>query len=131
VVVLNVVTYDVVIEVDNSSLELKPGMTATVSVTTARRDGVPRVPVRALRFNPEAGTTPGPRARGAGSAVWRVKPGGGIERIEAQLGLRDDVHAEVVGGGLEPGDEVILSARKTADGTRAAPSLPGFPARRR
>ena len=131
VVVLNVVTYDVVIAVDNSSLELKPGMTATVSVTTARRDGVLRVPVRALRFNPEAGTTPAPRARAGGSAVWRVKPGGGIERIERQLGLRDDVHAEVLGGGLEAGDEVILSARKTADGTRSAPSLPGFPARRR
>ena len=49
----NVVTYDVIVEVDNSDLELKPGMTATVAITTAHRDDALRVPLRALRFRPE------------------------------------------------------------------------------
>src|SRR5262249_8347846 len=52
--VQNVVTYDVVIRVDNPELELKPGMTANVSITTAKRDDVLRLPVRALRFRPDA-----------------------------------------------------------------------------
>ena len=57
--VQNVVTYDVVIGVDNPKLELIPGMTANVTITTAKRDDALRVPVRALRFKPETpGTKP-------------------------------------------------------------------------
>jgi HlyD family secretion protein len=51
-VVQNVVTYTTVIAVPNPQLELKPGMTATVTVEVARRDGVLRVPAAALRFRP-------------------------------------------------------------------------------
>ena len=54
VTVQNVVTYDVVLAVDNPDLALKPGMTANVTVTTARRDDVVRLPARALRFRPES-----------------------------------------------------------------------------
>jgi HlyD family secretion protein len=69
-IVQNVVTYDAVIDVDNSDLRLKPGMTATVTVIAARRDGVLRVPNAALRFRPEAageaaGSAAGGRAAGA------------------------------------------------------------------
>jgi HlyD family secretion protein len=57
VTVQNVVTYDVVVAVDNPDLELKPGMTANVTVTTAHQDDVLRLPVRALRFKPETRAT--------------------------------------------------------------------------
>jgi len=52
VTVQNVVTYDTVIEVNNADLKLKPGMTATVSITTAKRNGVLKLPNAALRFKP-------------------------------------------------------------------------------
>jgi len=52
ITVQNVVTYDTVIEVSNPDLKLKPGMTATVSITTAQRPGVLKVPNAALRFKP-------------------------------------------------------------------------------
>jgi HlyD family secretion protein len=48
----NVVTYATVISVANKDLKLKPGMTATVNIETARRDDVLRVPSAALRFKP-------------------------------------------------------------------------------
>jgi HlyD family secretion protein len=48
----NVVTYDTVIGVTNSDLKLKPGMTATVSITTAQRTNVCKIPNAALRFKP-------------------------------------------------------------------------------
>jgi HlyD family secretion protein len=48
----NVVTYEAVIEVDNSDLRLKPGMTANVSVTVAKKENVLLVPNAALRFKP-------------------------------------------------------------------------------
>jgi HlyD family secretion protein len=52
ITVQNVVTYDTVIGVTNSDFKLKPGMTATVSITTAQRTNVLRVPNAALRFKP-------------------------------------------------------------------------------
>jgi HlyD family secretion protein len=57
ITVQNVVTYDTVIGVDNPDQKLKPGMTATVSITTAHRNGVLRVPNAALRFKPPEPST--------------------------------------------------------------------------
>jgi len=50
--VQNVVTYDAVIDVDNSELKLRPGMTANVNFVFANRESVLRVPNAALRFRP-------------------------------------------------------------------------------
>ena len=50
--VQNVVTYDTVIGVTNADFKLKPGMTATVSITTAQRTNVLKIPNAALRFKP-------------------------------------------------------------------------------
>src|SRR2546427_3973592 len=52
ITVQNVVTYNVVIGVDNSDLRLRPGMTANVSIIIARRENVLRIPNQALRFKP-------------------------------------------------------------------------------
>jgi HlyD family secretion protein len=130
--VQNVVTYDVVIGVDNSSLELKPGMTATVTITTARRQDALRLPIRALRFNPQgkSTTTPGvpepsPRASSAAPAVWVLQDDGTLRRIEVQTGLRDDQYAEVLSGDLHAGDQVAVALRRTTAGREAA-RPPGF-----
>jgi HlyD family secretion protein len=56
-VVQNVVTYDTIIGVDNPDLKLKPGMTANVSLITARRNGCVRIPNAALRFRPPEPST--------------------------------------------------------------------------
>ena len=53
IIVQNVVTYDVVVLVDNKELKLKPGMTANVSVMIEHKEGVLKVPNAALRFQPE------------------------------------------------------------------------------
>ena len=58
--VQNVITYDVVITVDNPDLLLKPGMTATARIVTAQALNVLRVPSQALRFTPTAAAKPGP-----------------------------------------------------------------------
>lgn len=48
----NIVTYDVVIDVSNPDLKLKPSMTANVTFIAARADNALRVPNAALRFRP-------------------------------------------------------------------------------
>ena len=67
--VQNVVIYTTVIEVDNSSLELRPGMTANLKIMTEQRDNVVRLPNAALRWRPpvqaETAAAPAPQARPA------------------------------------------------------------------
>jgi HlyD family secretion protein len=80
--VQNVVTYDVVVGVDNPDQILLPGMTAYVNVILSERQGVLTVPNAALRFKPPgvdppaggAGTGParGPAAAAAGAAGGRT-----------------------------------------------------------
>jgi HlyD family secretion protein len=53
ITVQNVVTYDVVIDVKNEDLALFPGMTADAHIIAAERSNVLRVPLPAIRFNPE------------------------------------------------------------------------------
>jgi len=48
----NVITYTTVVEVDNSDLKLRPGMTANASVVTSEKPNILRIPSSALRFNP-------------------------------------------------------------------------------
>jgi HlyD family secretion protein len=57
ITVQNVVTYDTVISVTNADFKLKPGMTATVSITTAQRTNVLKIPNAALRFKPSEPST--------------------------------------------------------------------------
>jgi len=129
-VLQNVVTYDVVIGVDNPDLTLKPGMTASVVITTAERHEVLRVPQRALRFRPqqqadgaEAGGRPRP-AEGTGErpTVWVVQADGTLRRGVLRLGLRNDQHAEVVEGDVAPGDRLAVAYEQTA---RKPPQPPG------
>ena len=51
----NVVTYAAMIDVRNSDLKLKPGMTATIGITTSRTNNVLRIPNSVLRFRPPEG----------------------------------------------------------------------------
>ncbi len=55
--VQNVVTYDIVISVDNADLALKPGLTAATAIVTDQRSGVLRVPNQALRYAPTGTAT--------------------------------------------------------------------------
>lgn len=122
--VQNVVTYDVVVAVENPDLALKPGMTATVTITTAERKGAIRVPVRALRFRPEtarAGEAPREAQRGE-SRVWVLR-NGTLSPVDVQLGLRNETHAELLHGDLQPGDEVVVAMERQG-ARRSAPGLP-------
>jgi len=73
----NVVTYNVVIDVDNKDGILLPGMTAQVAVTTNRKENVLRVPAAALRFRPPEQGAPGSESAGAAGAANGASKGGG------------------------------------------------------
>ena len=134
ITVQNVVTYDVVIAVDNPGQELKPGMTANVTIATAHRDDVLRVPVRALRFRPEtpgAGDpTPEKKGKTPDSTVYILGPDGKPTPVSVRIGLRDAQRAEVTGGDLTEGAQAVIGIKRQANAP-AAQQPPGFNAPRR
>jgi HlyD family secretion protein len=127
-VVQSVVTYDAVIDVSNADLRLKPGMTASVTIVTERRENALSVPNAALRFTPRdtgdaAPTRPGasrpPAGRRAEGTVWVLR-GKEPRPVAARLGLNDGSHTEITGGELREGDLVIAGLA-----VEAAPSNRG------
>ena len=103
----NVVTYDVVVKVDNSDLRLKPGMTANVSIITARKKGILKIPNIALRFKPSE--TINKPSEKTGSAIWVVK-NGKPNRIKVVTGISDGSYTELVSGNISEKEEVIVEA---------------------
>jgi HlyD family secretion protein len=118
--VQNVVTYDVVIKVDNPELKLKPGMTANVSIIIAVKKDVLRIPNAALRFRPsdkEGTQTPEKK----GPAVW-VSAKGQPRRVAVSTGISDGSYTELVSGELIGGQELIVeSAGKAKTATPSGP----------
>jgi len=121
--VQNVITYDVVITVDNPSLALKPGMTATARIVTAQSLNVLRVPSQALRFTPAAVAKLGlaKTAQSGQPAVW-VERAGKLVSIPVTVGLVDDTFAEIKAGDLKLGDQVV-----TSEATTGAPKVSSTP----
>jgi HlyD family secretion protein len=50
--VQNVVTYSVILYIDNPQMKLKPGMTANITITVDERHNVLKIPNAALRYTP-------------------------------------------------------------------------------
>lgn len=104
----NVITYPVVVEVDNTDLALLPGMTANAEIEVSRRDGVLRVPNAALRFKPQEEPAAGaaPRADRGGMADE-------LPRIAGQLELDARQQAAF--------DEAVAAMRERMNARRATP----------
>ncbi|MGH7923144.1 MAG: efflux RND transporter periplasmic adaptor subunit [Candidatus Binatus sp.] len=117
ITVQNVVTYDVVVSVENPELLLKPGMTANVNVVTASKGSVVRVPIDALRFappgQPPADSAAIDGAPGRQTRVW-VLDGRKVTPVTITTGLSDGTWVEVADGNLRPGDRVVKDEIRAA-----------------
>jgi len=119
--VQNVVTYDVVITVDNPDLRLRPGMTANVSVIVAEKKEILKVPNAALRFKPSERGKAVPQQKGAG--VWIIEKGN-PKRIPVVAGIGDGAYTELVKGNIREGQEVIVeSLAKPKGSTPTGPRM--------
>ncbi|MBR1600388.1 MAG: efflux RND transporter periplasmic adaptor subunit [Alphaproteobacteria bacterium] len=101
----NVVSYTVVIEIDNTNLKLKPGMTANVEIITAVEKDVLLAPNQALRFYMEDGAD---AKRYQDRGLWIVRNGKPM-RISIQHGASDDNNTHILSEELKAGDMVIVS----------------------
>ncbi|MBN1335906.1 MAG: efflux RND transporter periplasmic adaptor subunit [Deltaproteobacteria bacterium] len=104
----NVVTYTVVIDVDNPDGRLLPGMTATVDIVTAQAEDVLCVPPSALRFQADREASAASESR---SRLW-VRGEQGLQPIPVEVGLVGDGCTQVTGEGLDEGTEVVTGSNQ-------------------
>ena len=130
----NVVTYTAYLDVANANLLLRPGMTASATISTAHKDDVLLVPNAALRFRPRAqqqeeATSMMARRSPHGSAEKTVKDVGGHgqrqrtiyvlrdgepQPVMVTTGLTDGSRTEIVSGDVAKGDAVIVDQKNSA-----------------
>jgi HlyD family secretion protein len=118
--VQNVVTYDVVITVDNKDLKLKPGMTANVTIVTARKEDPLRVPNGALRFR-----MPNVAVDRKISQLWVLDQAKQPKQATVTTGIADSLFTEITDGPLKEGDAVITGI-ETAEEQAQKKLPPGF-----
>ncbi|MCL2075486.1 MAG: efflux RND transporter periplasmic adaptor subunit [Betaproteobacteria bacterium] len=134
----NVVTYNVVVSVDNPDHILLPGMTAYVTIVVAQSENTLLVPNAALRFRPPAASGQSPRGAPGGilsgmrsssaprqpqaqaptvqGAVYVLR-NGELVPINLKLGITDNQNTEVLEGELQAGDRVITGTYMTTSGS--------------
>lgn len=122
--VQNVVTYAVIVKVDNPELKLKPGMTANVSIIIDDKKGILRIPNAALRVKIQdkeiTATTP------KGTGVWILedkKP----TRVPLTIGISDNRFTEVLSGNISESSRLIVEVKSNNQKTSAQQGPPPGP----
>jgi HlyD family secretion protein len=149
-IVQSVVNYNTVIAVNNPELKLRPGMTATVSILVAQRDQALKIPKAALRFQPKLSEAEREdlesylRERRDGSSrdgpasvsetqrkrwqsapkVWILTPEGFLRPVAVRLGISDDQFTELIGDGLQAGQELVTGVMDKDGRSGGGPSQP-------
>ena len=132
----NVVTYTAYLQVDNQQMQLRPGMTASATISTADKQDVLLVPNSAFRFRPKAASEsdkpkmnammPGPPHGAASKKVKEIAQHGQASRtvyvlrdgkpvrVDVVTGLTDGMQTEIVSGDIAEGDKVVVDQQKGA-----------------
>jgi HlyD family secretion protein len=130
IITQNVVTYDVVISVDNSDLKLFPGMTANVTILAAKLDDTLKVPNSVLRFRPSAAVLKKmglPPVQADKQQVY-VLANGNIKPVPVKFGLSDGKCTAVTSSQLQTGAQVVIRATMSnASSGTSATSVPTAP----
>jgi HlyD family secretion protein len=127
IITQNVVTYDVVILVDNRDLLLKPGMTANVTIQVKKFENILKIPNAAMRYRPadktkESGGGGTARKEAPGQRVYRIGKDGKPVAFRVKTGVSDGEYSELLVGDLTEGDNLI-----TGDAPKGSAAAAGSP----
>jgi HlyD family secretion protein len=144
----NVVTYTVVISVDNSAGRILPYLTARLQFEVEAREGVLLVPNGALRWQPrvqnvvpeareayslalrhrapekgETGHSDSPSEHEPGGVLW-IRQGDFVRPVKVSVGLSDGISTEILGGGLKEGEQIVVGVNRIGSDPDALSILP-------
>ena len=136
-IVQNVVTYDAVVQVHDTSGRLLPGMTAQVTIQVGKKTHVLAVPIAAILYRPLAAAGAGGSGGGSGGGgfggvtggapaalpvagapgskvtIWKLV-GGKPAALQVVIGLSDGKNMEITSDGVKEGDQIIVAQRRGA-----------------
>ncbi|QPD04338.1 MAG: hypothetical protein Nkreftii_002112 [Candidatus Nitrospira kreftii] len=145
----NVVTYNVVVGVDNKDLRLKPGMTANVSIVVAQKDQTLKIPNAALRFTPpksernrhevdgqavsavEGPSTAKSDKQLSQKTIWKLTEDGSLAPAPVQIGISDGIATEMLSGALKEGELVVVGIEQSLGEEKGSELPPGFGSKKR
>ncbi len=110
----NVVTYTVIIEVENEDGKLLPGMTANVSIITDKKENILTVPNTALKF-----TTADNKQKYDHKGIWIDKKGKPY-RINIETGASDDSYTEVISNEIKNDTMVYIGLKQSGKNNKKA-----------
>jgi len=131
IITQNVVTYDVVILVDNRELLLKPGMTANVTIEVKKFANVLKIPNAAMRYRPAdkskeaGGGATGKKKEPMGQRVYVLGKDGKLQAVPVKTGVSDGVYTELIEGNLKEG-EPLVTGEAPKGSSRPGGSPPGM-----
>lgn len=139
----NVVTYGVIVDVENTDGKLLPYMTAKLQFEVARQKNALQVPNQALRWQPTwmqispaarhglkapasvtdspdevaegAGSDAGPKVDLGSPTLWVLADDGLVRPVSVQTGVSDGMVTEILGEDVKPGDAVVIGAVRKAE----------------
>lgn len=100
----NVVTYTVIVSVDNTEGLVIPGMTANVSIITDEVKDALCVDNKALKFTPEDNTR-----KYEQQGIW-IQTKSGLKRYNVELGVSDENKTQIISNEIKEGDKVVISS---------------------
>jgi HlyD family secretion protein len=118
-VVQNVVTYPVLIDVDNPDLDLKPGMTANVTIPVETRENTLKVPNAALRFQPDPSDLekkPEDSSKSykrKATSIYTLNELGKLVPVSVKTSITDGNYTGIESAQLKPGQLVVVGLATT------------------
>jgi HlyD family secretion protein len=112
----NVVTYDVVLDVDNHELKLRPGMTADVHILLQEVADALIAPEQAFRFTPGKGTGMAEESKnlpplGPGQRrAWKLEANNVLRPVTVKTGVIGMEKVQILSDELKPGDRLVMDA---------------------
>lgn len=124
----NVVTYNVILDVNNNELKLRPGMTANVQILLSEVHDALLVPDQALRFIPPKAVAAGfpqlPALKTGERRLWLLERKNGVKPITVKTGMIAADRVQIISTEIKPGDKVILeTAAKKKEGPKMSPGI--------
>ena len=109
------VTYNVVLHVNNDNLQLRPGMTANVQILIEEVKNALSLPEQAFRFSPGKGarerdTKEKPPLKPYERRVWRLDGAGKLTPVLVKIGISGTRGVQVISNEIKPGNSIVVEA---------------------
>jgi len=122
----NVVTYNVILDVDNDDLKLRPGMTTTVQILISEIHNAVTVPEQAFHFAPKDKTKVtselAPLKTGQ-RRLWKLEQGDQIIPVNVGIGVVGTERTQIISDQLKPGDKVVVEEVSTKKNSERSSAL--------